>query len=121
MGWVSGGLTRAVILVTKDGGGVTPGTGISEEDSPYRDQLEQNYPNPFSTSTQISYALKNSSHNTLTVYDISGRKVQTLVDEFQAAGEHSIHWDASHFSSGLYFYELKVDHVSVRVKKMMRE
>ena len=83
--------------------------------------LEQNYPNPFSTSSQITYTLDLTGHTSLTIYDVSGRKIQSLVNEIQIAGEYVVDWDASHVSNGLYFYELKVDHGTSEVKKMMLE
>jgi len=110
VGWIVGGFSGNVILYTKNGGVTDSGTGgISlAESRNYR--LEQNYPNPFTTTTQITYKLNSSRHVCLTIYDISGRKIQTLVNELRQLGEHSVVWDASHFSSGLYFYELKVDY-----------
>ena len=121
VGWIVGGFSGNVILHTKNGG--ITATGISDfaHENTKSYSLEQNYPNPFSSSTQISYKLNNSSHITLTVYDISGRKIQNLVNESQTAGEHTVDWDASQFSHGLYFYELKVDHGASEVKKMMLE
>jgi len=121
VGWIVGGFSGNVILYTKNGGVTDSGTGgISlAESRNYR--LEQNYPNPFTTTTQITYKLNSSRHVCLTIYDISGRKIQTLVNELRQLGEHSVVWDASHFSSGLYFYELKVDYGTKEVKKMMLE
>lgn len=119
-GWIVGGRTGSVILHTKNGGISATGIGDNSKESGMAFALEQNYPNPFSASTQISYKLNSSSHITLTVYDISGRKIQTLVNEFQTAGEHIVDWDASQFSHGLYFYELKVDHGVAAVKKMTK-
>ena len=52
------------------------------------------------------------------VFDILGREVKTLVDEFKPSGQYLVRFDASHLSSGLYFYSLKSDSYSV-VKKMM--
>ena len=80
---------------------------------------EQNYPNPFSASTGISYKLTKSSHVILRVYDISGREIQTLVNEYQSGGRHTIDWDASHLSEGLYFYELDTDHGPGELRKMI--
>jgi hypothetical protein len=65
-----------------------------------------NYPNPFNSVTKISYDLPTSGHLSLKVYDISGRLVETLVDGRQAAGTHTLHWDASGIASGIYFYRL---------------
>ncbi|MDZ7723883.1 MAG: sugar-binding protein [candidate division KSB1 bacterium] len=68
--------------------------------------LIQNYPNPFNPVTQIQYTLPKSSQVHIAVYDMTGRKVATLVDETQNAGTHSINWDASGLASGVYFYKM---------------
>lgn len=121
VGWIVGGFASSVILHTKSGGLTATGIDNFKDNNAIAFSLEQNYPNPFRTTTQISYKLHTSSHVSLIVYDVSGRKIQTLVNEFQTAGEQLVNWDASQFSHGLYFYELKVDHGAVEVKKMMLE
>jgi len=68
--------------------------------------LAQNYPNPFNANTSISYTLAEAGNVSLNVYDISGRLVTTLADGYQESGEHSATWNASEFSSGVYFYKL---------------
>jgi len=70
--------------------------------------LFQNYPNPFNPSTRISYSLPNPGYASLRVYDILGREIQTLVNEFQKAGTYSVNFDASKLPSGIYFYKLQV-------------
>lgn len=73
---------------------------------PVRFQLYSSYPNPFNPTTTISYELSSDMPVNLSVYDISGRKIATLVDEYQSSGFHSLKWDASEFSSGIYLYQL---------------
>jgi len=120
VGWIVGGLLDNIILHTKNGGMSGTVDGINDETgSAYG--LEQNYPNPFSSSTIIEYKLAYPGQVSLTIYDIGGRKIQTLVNEFQTAGKHTFNWDASQFSEGLYFSELKVDQNPAGVKKMMLE
>ena len=68
--------------------------------------LAQNYPNPFNTTTNISYTLAEAGNVSLNVYDITGRLVAALVDGHQESGEHTASWNASEFSSGVYFYKL---------------
>jgi hypothetical protein len=70
-------------------------------------QLMQNYPNPFNPETIISYSIANPGFVLLKVYDMLGREVQTLVNEFQSAKRYSISFDASDLSSGVYFYKLQ--------------
>ena len=71
--------------------------------------LHQNYPNPFNPETTISYELPKESDITLTIYDITGRLVETLVNEKQKPRYYSVHWDASQFSSGVYLYRIQTE------------
>lgn len=74
--------------------------------------LAQNYPNPFNPSTVISYSLPAPSHVNLSIYNILGQKVVTLIDSHQSAGHHSISWNGRNesskpVSSGVYFYRVE--------------
>jgi photosystem II stability/assembly factor-like uncharacterized protein len=68
--------------------------------------LEQNYPNPFNPTTIISYTLSKASFVKLKVYDVLGREVQRLVNEYKNIGKYSVTFNGSSLSSGIYFYEL---------------
>ncbi|MGE5497578.1 MAG: T9SS type A sorting domain-containing protein [Syntrophothermus sp.] len=70
--------------------------------------LAQNYPNPFNPSTVIDYYLESAGSVTLSVYDPLGRCVAVLAQGEQAAGKHSLNFNASALSSGLYIYSLNV-------------
>jgi hypothetical protein len=77
-----------------------------------------NYPNPFNPVTEISFNLPNAMYVQLEIYNIMGQKVATVVDGFLEAGQHTVQWDASSFSSGVYFYRLTAGDL-IETKKMM--
>lgn len=101
-GWVVGDAGQ----IYKWSGG--PVSFVKQDDDavPGSFKLGQNYPNPFNPSTIIEYALGKDSHVMLTVTDILGRNVATLVNETQSAGNKSVSFDASKLPSGVYFYTL---------------
>jgi hypothetical protein len=68
--------------------------------------LSQNYPNPFNPSSIINYQLPINTFVTLDIYDMLGKKVKTLIDEYQTAGNHSVLINGSNLSSGVYFYRI---------------
>jgi len=68
--------------------------------------LLQNYPNPFNPKTNITYQIPKSLFVKLTVYDINGRLVETLINEYQNAGHYTIGWNANKVCSGIYFYQI---------------
>ncbi len=80
--------------------------------------LNQNYPNPFNPSTTIRFSLPQRSYATLTVYDVLGREVATLVNREIDAGEHSVAFDATNLSSGVYVYQLSAGGF-IQTKKML--
>jgi glycosidase len=80
--------------------------------------LEQNYPNPFNPGTIIQYSIPRTGKVVLKIYDVMGRVVATLVNGIQAAGKYNVEFNASKYSSGVYFYRLQSgDFVSI--KKMI--
>lgn len=84
--------------------------GIKQEHTlriPKSFSLSQNYPNPFNPVTEIKYALPGDCEVRLEIYSILGRRVASLANGKQTVGYKVIHWDASPFSSGIYFYRLK--------------
>jgi len=80
--------------------------------------LNQNYPNPFNPSTAISFTIPTASKVSLSVYNVLGQRVATLVNRDLSAGAHAFTFDASALSSGMYFYRLEAG-ANVSVKKMM--
>lgn len=73
--------------------------------------LAPNFPNPFNPTTQISYSLPSTMHTMLKIYSISGQEVATLVNEVRAAGTHTVTFDASRLTSGVYFSVLQAGEV----------
>ena len=69
-------------------------------------ELKQNYPNPFNPSTTIEYSIPKVANVTLKIFDVLGKEVATLVNESKSAGTYIINWNASNYSSGLYFYRI---------------
>jgi 5'-nucleotidase/UDP-sugar diphosphatase len=80
--------------------------------------LAQNYPNPFNPSTTIRFALPTSGHVTLTIHNLLGQEIGTLVDGELDAGRHSVVFDAAGLPSGVYFYRLQSGRL-VSTKKLM--
>ena len=91
-----------------------PGSGIN---IPTSYILEQNYPNPFNPVTQINFALPIAGFVSLKVYDMLGREVAVLVRENRIAGSHTVDFDASALTSGIYFYRLEVNG-QIKTQKM---
>ncbi len=81
--------------------------------------LSQNYPNPFNPSTVITYNLNAATNVNLSVYDITGRKITTLVNSRQVAGEQNVTFDASALASGIYIYRLQTSDGALLTRKMV--
>ncbi len=81
--------------------------------------LKQNYPNPFNQSTTIIYQLPKTSNVTLSIYNILGQRIETVIDQVQNSGTHKIQWNSKGFSSGIYFYKLETNHGFVQLKKIV--
>ena len=93
--------------------GVTPTSSIADKYT-----LSQNYPNPFNPTTKINFSLPKSGNTTLKVYDMLGKEVMTLVNDFKTAGSYVVEFNASTLSSGTYFYRLESNGF-VDTKKML--
>ncbi len=97
--------------------------GIPNEISqiPLQPESHQNYPNPFNPRTVIRFQLSAKSFTTLKVYDITGRKIATLVSGNLAAGTYDVVWDAGNLASGIYIYKLRAgDFIQVRKMLLIR-
>jgi hypothetical protein len=96
---------------------------LTDESVPATFSLEQNYPNPFNPSTVIAFGIPTNSHVRLTVFNLLGQEVQTLVDGNMSAGTHEVTWDGTNSSgssvaSGVYFYRVEAGQ-NVETRKMM--
>ncbi|MBU0580996.1 MAG: T9SS type A sorting domain-containing protein, partial [Candidatus Margulisbacteria bacterium] len=80
--------------------------------------LGQNYPNPFNPTTTIKYSIPKNDFVNLTIYDILGKAIKTLVNEEKPAGGYEVNFDASNLSSGVYLYKLQTGSYT-QVKKLM--
>jgi len=87
------------------------------ESVPSSVSISSNYPNPFNASTTVTFELPIDSNVSLEVYNLIGQKVAVLADGYTQAGKHSVTWDASNQSSGVYFYKLLTDE-NVSTKRM---
>ena len=80
---------------------------LEQDEQPQAFRLEQNFPNPFNPSTSISFTLPQSEHVQITVHNMLGQQVQTLVNGVQAAGTHTVQFNAENLSSGIYIYRMQ--------------
>jgi hypothetical protein len=84
-------------------------TGITDKESqlPREYQVSQNYPNPFNPTTTINYSIAKEGNVSLTVYNVIGSKVATIVNENKPAGNYSVQFNGSNLASGIYLYKLE--------------
>lgn len=81
--------------------------------------LKQNFPNPFNPVTKINYTLRTEAFISLKVYDVSGKEIASIIDNYRNPGSYSIYWDASGYSSGVYYYKLTANGIAVETKRML--
>jgi hypothetical protein len=98
----------------------TASTGITKinENIPQRFNLFDNYPNPFNPATSIKFDIPRNCFVTLKIYDISGRKIDVILDRKMDAGSYVISYNADNLSSGVYFYQFNTDNY-ISTKKMI--
>ncbi len=111
---------KGEIIIDQDGAVKELETGVIPQDY----SLEQNYPNPFNAGTVIRFAQPVDGNVKIDVYNILGRKVKTLVDEFRSAGTHQTDWDGRsddgvQVSTGVYFYRIMTDSFSSTRKMVL--
>ncbi len=81
--------------------------------------LSQNYPNPFNATSNIKYQISKSSNIRIEVMDILGREIKILVNEKQTAGTYEVHFNAGNLPSGIYFYSLLADGITIDTKRLL--
>lgn len=94
------------MLRTKTGGETNVGVNQISTEVPSDYILHQNYPNPFNSSTNIKFEIQKARDIKIAVYDILGREVRTLINEYKTSGAYLVSFDASGLSSGVYFYKM---------------
>ncbi len=116
-----------LVSASKRGGGLyrtsSPVLLPSERDGeivPKRVQLDQNYPNPFSERTTIVFTLAQPSSVMLEVFDLTGRRVATLVDAATSTGRHTVRFDAANLAAGAYIYRLSTG-ANIKTGRMMAQ
>ncbi|MFV1883478.1 MAG: T9SS type A sorting domain-containing protein [Balneola sp.] len=120
---VSGDFNSASFSFTAGFAGINNGVLISNEeidsDLPKVLKLDQNYPNPFNPSTNIEFSLPERADVRLEVFNSIGMRVAVLISEVKQAGNHTVRFNASSYSSGMYFYRLIADGNIISTKKMI--
>lgn len=124
--WLAEGNARYLITsVDRYGNESVAASGINKpEDLPGRLNLNQNLPNPFTEKTVISYHVAAQGKLTLKIYDITGKKIITLVNEEKTTGTHTVQWDGTdsqgkRVPSGTYFYQIRWENRDASAKKMI--
>lgn len=116
-GWSSYSQYREHLPLSAMFSGGTDGLADELHGTPAGYRLYENFPNPFNPVTRIKYSLEKTGNVILKVYDMLGREVSTLVSGIQNAGEHTVGFDASALTSGIYIYKIQSGSFSA-VKKM---
>ncbi len=87
-----------------------------DSDAPDAFAVDQNSPNPFNPTTTISFSVPEAGNVTIDVFNVAGQRVDTVVSDLMSAGSHSVTWNASEFSAGVYFYTVKTDNFTRTMK-----
>ena len=93
----------------------SPGTELAE-----RSALLTNYPNPFAGETTLEFAVQEAAHVRLDVFDVLGRRVETVVDQRYSGGTHRLRWNGQALARGVYLVRMDMDGLPMRVHKIVR-
>ncbi|MYF92071.1 MAG: T9SS type A sorting domain-containing protein [Gemmatimonadetes bacterium] len=118
------GLEGGEVEITLSDPGASEAAKVAVQTRPEAFALADNFPNPFNPTTTIQYALPRAADVELTVYNVVGQPVRTLVAEHQSAGRYAVEWDATDdrghsLSAGMYLYRLQAGGEFLKVKKML--
>jgi flagellar hook assembly protein FlgD len=92
------------------GNGLNPYVFEGENDEIVSDlSVKSAYPNPFNPSTNIEYSISQSGNVKIAIYDVAGRQVDVLSNEYQSDGNHSVVWNAINSPSGIYYIQIQAD------------
>jgi tetratricopeptide (TPR) repeat protein len=105
-------------FTTPRGHALGKGDATSKVEVPDTYALFENYPNPFNPTTSIGYQIPEEGFVTIRIFDVIGREISTLVNQSQKPGKYSVEFNGANLSSGMYFYQLRVNDF-VSTKKMM--
>ncbi|MBX7047324.1 MAG: T9SS type A sorting domain-containing protein [Ignavibacteria bacterium] len=108
---------NGLVAKTVNGGGTVGIKSISSE-TPKSFKLHQNFPNPFNPTTTITFDVARSGTIKLEVFDLLGKQIETMINEALQQGTYEISFDATHLSSGIYYYKLVSDNYTM-TKKMV--
>ncbi|MFA7359911.1 MAG: choice-of-anchor V domain-containing protein [Candidatus Kapaibacterium sp.] len=96
-------------------------TGIVNNEIPVKFYLSQNFPNPFNPVTKINYGVANATNVSVKVFDLLGKEVATLVNEYQASGNYFTTFDATLYPTGIYYYRIQAgDFTEVRKMSLIK-
>ena len=96
--------------------GVIAKSPVAVEEAPAAFSVSQNSPNPFNPATAISFSIAEAGNVSIDVFNVAGQRVGTIANEFMDAGSHSVSWNASEFSAGVYFYTVNAGDISKTMK-----
>jgi photosystem II stability/assembly factor-like uncharacterized protein len=116
-GWYSCAIGK--IYKTTTGGEWLTGITNINQDAPVSLMLDQNFPNPFNSQTEILFSIATKGHYTLEIYDTKGNRIKQLLDQFLNAGNYNVNYDAEELSSGVYFYRLSGANKSLTRKMIL--
>jgi len=116
---ISSETNSSVYSVSEDVFTITDTNTGLEEFIPHANNLAQNIPNPFDQTTRISYSIQKSNFVSLKVYNLIGKEIFTLVNDFQDTGSYSVEFDSRKYPGGIYFYRLQAGNEFMEMRKMI--